>query len=66
MNDNDLMPFGKHKGKKLIAVPDEYLLWLYENANSKQIFSPLLVYIYDNLASIRANIHHERDNNDQE
>lgn len=29
MNDKSIMPFGKHKGKALINVPAEYLLWLY-------------------------------------
>lgn len=28
LTDNDIMPFGAHKGKKLIDVPDHYLLWL--------------------------------------
>ncbi len=28
--DTDIMPFGKHKGKKLIDVPDSYLIWLYD------------------------------------
>lgn len=31
MTDTDLMPFGVHKGKKLIDVPASYLLWLLEN-----------------------------------
>jgi len=31
LEDNDLMPFGKHKGDKMIEVPAEYLLWLYNN-----------------------------------
>ena len=52
MDDNDLMPFGKYKGKKIIDVPDEYLLWLYDRLHS----GVLLDYIYDNLDSIRANI----------
>ena len=25
------MPFGKHKNKKMIDVPAEYLMWLYDN-----------------------------------
>ena len=31
MTDNSLMPYGKFKGKKMINVPADYLLWLYEN-----------------------------------
>ena len=33
MKDEDLMPFGKFKGKKMIEVPDSYLKWFWmENA----------------------------------
>lgn len=28
-DDNTLMPFGKHKDKKLANVPSGYLLWLH-------------------------------------
>lgn len=28
MDDNSLMPFGEHKGLKMIYVPAPYLLWL--------------------------------------
>ncbi len=31
MDDNSIMPFGKHKGKRLVDVPADYLLWCYEN-----------------------------------
>lgn len=31
MTDNDLMPFGKHKGVKMANVPDSYLIYIYEN-----------------------------------
>lgn len=31
LEDNDLMPFGKHKGKKMKDVPADYLIWIYEN-----------------------------------
>jgi uncharacterized protein (DUF3820 family) len=30
-NDNTIMPFGKHEGKKLANVPGPYLMWLYDN-----------------------------------
>jgi uncharacterized protein (DUF3820 family) len=29
LTDNDLMPFGMHKGTKLGNVPADYLLYLY-------------------------------------
>lgn len=28
LTDDDLMPFGKHKGERLGDVPDDYLRWL--------------------------------------
>jgi uncharacterized protein (DUF3820 family) len=31
MTDNDLMPWGKYKGKKMANVPADYLLWLLDN-----------------------------------
>lgn len=31
LDDNSEMPFGKHKGMKMIDVPASYLLWLYDN-----------------------------------
>ena len=30
MTDESLMPYGVHKGKKMIAVPAHYLIWLLE------------------------------------
>lgn len=29
--DNDVMPFGKHKGKRLEDVPADYFLWLWND-----------------------------------
>lgn len=26
-----IMPYGKYEGKKMEDVPDDYLLWLYDN-----------------------------------
>jgi len=28
MTDDDLMTFGKHKGRHMIDVPADYLLWI--------------------------------------
>lgn len=36
MNDESIMPFGKHKGKPMIEVPDEYLLWFWRQ--NKEFF----------------------------
>lgn len=29
--DDDIMPFGKYKGMRMIEIPDDYLIWLYKN-----------------------------------
>ena len=47
MNDNSIMPYGKHKGTKLANVPAQYLIWLYENTTIKD--KGLEAYIADNL-----------------
>ncbi len=31
MDDNSIMPSGKHKGKKMTNVPAKYLIWIYDN-----------------------------------
>lgn len=31
LTDKSLFPFGKHKGKPMTEVPNDYLLWLYTN-----------------------------------
>ena len=51
MNDNSLMPYGKHKGTKLANVPAQYLIWLYENTEIK--ISELESYIAYNLEVLR-------------
>jgi len=51
--DTDIMPFGKHKGKRIVDVPDKYLLWLY--FEGKSIPEPISNYIRDNLDAIIKN-----------
>jgi uncharacterized protein (DUF3820 family) len=45
--DETLMPFGQHKGKKLIDVPAKYLLWL-EGELRRGDWTDLQAYIKDN------------------
>jgi len=59
MSDDDIMPFGKHKGKKLIDVPDAYLysMYLLFKDKSKSIeLEEIFSYIVDNLDAIQKNI----------
>ena len=50
MDDNTIMPFGKHKGEKMANVPDAYLLWLYENG---KCVGEIKEYIENNLDVIK-------------
>lgn len=33
LDDNDPMPFGEHKGKKMADIPASYLLWYRDNGS---------------------------------
>ena len=57
ITDEDLMPFGMHKGKKLANVPPEYLLYIYDNF---KIQIDLKKYIKDNMDVLKAEV--ERKN----
>ncbi len=64
MNDDSIMPFGKHKGEKLANVPASYLLWLNNEMDEKpperreQI--ELKKYIESNLDVLRMERNRER------
>lgn len=61
--DQSLMPIGKeHKGKKLIDVPADYLIWAYEQKWFDKK-SPLGKYIEDNtdVLIIQAKVAKARD-----
>ena len=45
MDDNTIITFGMHKGKKLANVPAGYLLWLYNSGKAK---GELKAYIEEN------------------
>lgn len=54
MTDKSIMPWGKYQGQALANIPDSYFLWLYE---ANKAHGQLRVYIEDNLAAIKKNIH---------
>lgn len=33
LEDDDLIPFGQHKGKRMIDIPANYLLWYKSNGS---------------------------------
>lgn len=53
--DSTLMPFGKHKGKRLIDVPAHYLIWLLE-FNEPLRNQQLKEYIEDNLEALKKEV----------
>lgn len=57
MNDASPMPFGKYKGKPLIAVPASYLIWVWENTDVRE---PLKTYIKDNIDVLYAQAKREK------
>ncbi len=53
MNDESIMPSGKHKGKALKDVPAHYLLWLYDNNRCRY---ELKDYILDNMDVLKEEV----------
>lgn len=50
LTDNDIMPFGAHRGKAMVNVPAKTLLWYYYNFRTwsdNQL--PVKNYILENL-----------------
>lgn len=51
------MPFGAHKGKPMVEVPDQYLLWIW---NENKCNNDVREYIKDNLDAIKSNVNRNR------
>jgi hypothetical protein len=45
LKDTDLMPYGKYKGKPMVEVPAEYLVWMSDN---NKLDKSLRAYVTDN------------------
>ncbi len=52
MNDDDLMSFGKHKNKKMVDIPANYLLWLFDQDWLKAKYPFVWGYIYNSRAAL--------------
>jgi len=50
--DTDKMPFGVHKGKLLIQIPDSYFVWLWENDRAGR----LKKYIEENVPEVQKKV----------
>lgn len=49
-DDESIMPFGEHKGKKLLDVPASWLLWAYDNIKGLEL--GLKKYIQENMKQL--------------
>lgn len=47
LTDESPMPWGKHKGTKMINVPSSYLLWCYTNGKCSYDVSKYVQENYD-------------------
>lgn len=50
MTGESIMPFGKHKGKRLDEIPDGYWIYQYDRG---QLKGELLKYAEENVSIIR-------------
>jgi uncharacterized protein (DUF3820 family) len=57
LTDQDIMPYGKHKGKEMANVPAAYLLWLYEN---DKCTDEVREYISENIEVLKMEIDKNR------
>ena len=57
LNDESLMPFGKHKDTAMVNVPAHYLWWLFDSNRGKKPFGEaseaVQQYIMENLDAIK-------------
>lgn len=54
MTDDDLMPFGKHKGVKMMNVPAHYLHWFWLNGSADSNDARrVMSYIEDNITVLK-------------
>lgn len=63
LDDNSEMPFGKHKGKEMVEVPASYLLWYWNENESKYtrgllslMQNSVMRYINENMDALKLEI----------
>ncbi len=57
MNDNSIMPLGKHKGKKLEDVPQGWFIWMHDHNKLK---GELKKYAEENINILRFQKHQQQ------
>jgi uncharacterized protein (DUF3820 family) len=56
MTDTDLMPFGKHKGKRMIDVPASYFLWLLDALKNDTRNVEVKQYLQENKEALKLEV----------
>ena len=59
LQDNDLMPFGKFKGKQMSDVSGRYLMWLLEQDWLKERYPSVYAYIMNNIEAVEIDAEEE-------
>ena len=62
LTDNDLMPFGKHKGVKLANLPADYLFYMYD---ADELFGAIKEYVEDNYEALEKEISEQNDDKER-
>lgn len=57
--DNSIMPFGLHRGKKLIDVPAEYLIFMSSNSGWNKL-SSLGRYVTANIDVLKSQVRNSK------
>jgi len=60
LGDNDLMPFGLYKNKKMANVSASYLEWVKDNVKPNDLTKPVLKYIKNNWDAIKIELEKEK------
>ena len=53
LNDDSPMPFGAHKGVRMMDVPAQYLHWLWTTGKEHDKQCPVADYIRRNLGALK-------------
>ena len=63
LNDSSLITFGKYKGRRLMDIPPDYLMWLYNDVEGHWFNSSsndVREYINKNLETIKDKLKYDK------
>lgn len=56
LQDDSLMPFGKYRGIAMVNVPEQYLIYIYDNNMIYPQYANVKAYIEANIGVIKTQI----------